>query len=56
MKTKHILTAIALPALLAACSQDAELSEALNQKDYSNIPTVDLSLIHISLQYCLTLL
>jgi hypothetical protein len=42
MKTKHILTAIALPALLAACSQDAELSEALNQKDYSNIPTVDV--------------
>lgn len=42
MKTKHILTAIALPALLAACSQDTELSEAINQKDYSNIPTVDV--------------
>lgn len=42
MKTKHILTAIALPALLAACSQDTEWSEAINQKDFSNIPTVDV--------------
>lgn len=42
MKAKHILTAIALPALLAACSQDMELSEAINQKDFSNIPTVDV--------------
>lgn len=41
MKTKHILTAIALPALLAACSQDEDLSGALSQKDFSNIPTVD---------------
>ncbi|MEL5896389.1 hypothetical protein AAE250_23220 [Bacteroides sp. GD17] len=42
MKTKHILTAIALPALLAACSQDEDLSGALSQKDFSNIPTVDV--------------
>lgn len=42
MKAKHILTAIALPALLAACSQDMELSDAINQKDFSNIPTVDV--------------
>lgn len=42
MKAKHILTAIALPALLAACSQDMELSDAMNQKDFSNIPTVDV--------------
>lgn len=41
MKTKHILTAIALPALLAACSQDEDLSSALSEKDFSNIPTVD---------------
>ena len=41
MKAKHILTAIALPAMLAACSQDEDLSGALSQKDYSNIPTVD---------------
>lgn len=40
MKAKHILTAIALPAMLAACSQDEDLSGALSQKDYSNIPTV----------------
>lgn len=43
MKTKHILTAIALPALLAACSQDEDLSGALSQKDFSNIPTVDVN-------------
>lgn len=43
MKTKHILTAIALPALLAACSQDEDLSSALSQKDFSNIPTVDVN-------------
>lgn len=42
MKAKHILTAIALPAMLAACSQDEDLSGALSQKDYSNVPTVDV--------------
>lgn len=43
MKAKHILTAIALPAMLAACSQDEDLSGALSQKDYSNVPTVDVA-------------
>lgn len=41
MKAKHILTAIALPALLAACSQD-ELGEVVNQ-DYCDVTTVDVT-------------
>lgn len=40
MKTKHILTAIALPALLAACTQD-ELVEVTGQQDYSDVPMVE---------------
>ena len=42
MRTKHILTTIALPALLAACSQD-ELGEVMNQPDYGNVPTVEVT-------------
>lgn len=42
MKTRHILTAIALPALLAACTQD-ELVEVTGQQDYNNVPTVDVT-------------
>lgn len=40
MKTRHILTAIALPALLAACTQD-ELVEVTGQQDYSDVPMVE---------------
>lgn len=42
MKTRHILTAIALPALLAACTQD-ELVEVTGQQDYNDVPTVDVT-------------
>ena len=42
MKTRHILTAIALPALLAACTQD-ELVEVNNQPDFNGVPTVEAS-------------
>lgn len=40
MKTRHILTAIALPALLAACTQD-ELVEVTGQQNYSDVPMVE---------------
>lgn len=40
MKTRHILTAIALPALLAACTQD-ELVEVANQPEFNGVPTVE---------------
>lgn len=43
MKTTKILTAFALPLMLAACSQDEDLKSALTQGDYSNIPTVDVT-------------
>lgn len=42
MKTRHILTAIALPALLAACTQD-ELVEVANQPEFNGVPTVEAS-------------
>lgn len=43
MKTAKILSAVALPLMLAACNQDAELESLATQGDYSNIPTVDVT-------------
>ena len=41
MKTKNLMTAFALSAMFAACSQDAELNEAIAKNDFSNIPMVE---------------
>lgn len=43
MKTAKILSAVALPLMLAACNQDAELENLATQGDYSNIPMVDVT-------------
>ena len=41
MKTKNLMTAFALSAMFAACTQDAELNETLAKNDFSNIPMVE---------------
>lgn len=41
MKTKNLMTAFALSAMFAACTQDAELNEAIVKNDFSNIPMVE---------------
>ena len=41
MKTKNLMTAFALSAIFAACTQDAELNETLAKNDVSNIPMVE---------------
>lgn len=41
MKTTKLMTAFALSAMFAACSQDAELNEAIVKNDFSNIPVVE---------------
>ena len=41
MKTKNLMAAFALSAMFAACSQDAELNEAIAKNDFSNIPMVE---------------
>ena len=41
MKTKNLMTAFALSAIFAACTQDAELNETLAKNDFSNIPMVE---------------
>lgn len=41
MKTKNLMTAFALSAMFAACSQDAELNEVIAKNDFSNVPVVE---------------
>lgn len=41
MKTKKLMTAFALSAMFAACSQDVELNETLAKNDFSNVPMVE---------------
>ena len=41
MKTTKLMTAFALSTMFAACSQDAELNEAIAKNDFSNIPMVE---------------
>ena len=41
MKTKNLLTGVALSAMFAACTQDVELNEAIAKNDFSNVPMVE---------------
>ena len=41
MKTNKLMTAFALSAMFAACSQDAELNEAIALNDFNSIPMVE---------------
>ncbi|MBE6276344.1 MAG: hypothetical protein E7096_08415 [Bacteroides sp.] len=41
MKTNKLMTAFALSAMFAACTQDAELNETLAKNDFSNVPMVE---------------
>ena len=41
MKTTKLMTAFALSAVFAACSQDADLNEAIVKNDFSDVPMVE---------------